>query len=61
MRRAAGAFVRRWRIELLVIMAALAGAFIGLAAGAVLHRLTGTSLGLPVPHNSSLDFKRNVS
>ena len=45
MRRSAVAFVRRWRLERLVITAACAGALIGLAAGAVLHRLTGASLG----------------
>ena len=44
MRRSVEAFARRWRNELLVIMAAVAGALIALAAGAV-FQLTGASPG----------------
>ena len=45
MRRSAAAFVRRWRLELPIIMAVVAGALIGLAAGALFQRLTGASPG----------------
>ena len=45
MRRSAGAFVRRKRNELLVIMATVAGALMGLSAGAVFHQLVGAWVG----------------
>ena len=45
MRRSAGAFVRRKRNELLVIMAAGAGTVMGLSAGALFHPLIGPWLG----------------
>ena len=45
MRRSVAAFVRRWRLELPVIMAVVAGALIGLAAGALFQRLSGATPG----------------
>ena len=45
MNPSAGAFVRRKRNELLVIMVAGAGAIMGLSVGAVLHHLIGVWLG----------------
>ena len=49
MRRSAGAFVRRKRNELLVIMAAGAGAIMGLSAGAVFHLRIPV---IPITHSS---------
>ena len=45
MRRSTGAFVRRSRNELLVVLAAGAGAVMGLSAGAVFHPLIGAWVG----------------